>query len=56
MDLFTLIKLIGAVAYLSILFGLISGLKRWRLTFHKACAFCGVIAATIHILLILIYF
>jgi hypothetical protein len=46
---------LGILTYLSLILGIISGLKRWRLKRHKTIAIIAIILATLHASLV-IYF
>ena len=46
---------LGILTYLCVILGIISGLKRWKLKFHKAIAVIAIILATLHAALV-IYF
>jgi len=46
---------LGILTYLSIILGIVSGLKRWRIKAHKTIAVIAIILATLHAVLV-IYF
>lgn len=46
---------LGILTYISVVIGIISGLRRWKLKIHKTIALIAVILATLHAALV-IYF
>jgi len=56
MDLHSLLKPMGMLAYLLFFATFLFGLKRWNFKVHKRLAVAAIIAATIHALLVIIYF
>jgi len=46
---------LGILTYLSLILGIISGLKRWKIKHHKTIAIIAIIFATLHASLV-IYF
>lgn len=51
----SLIIPLGILTYLSVLLGIISGIRRWRLKVHKTIAVIAIILATLHAALV-VYF
>jgi hypothetical protein len=46
---------LGILTYLSVILGIISGLRRWKLKIHKTIALIAIILATLHAALV-VYF
>jgi hypothetical protein len=47
---------LGVLTYLSLILGIISGLKRWKLRAHKAIALTAIIMATLHAMLVIYFY
>ncbi len=47
---------LGILTYLSVILGIISGLKRWKLRAHKAIAIIAIILATLHAALVIYFY
>jgi hypothetical protein len=55
-EIFTnLIIPLGVLTYLSLILGIISGLKRWKIKLHKTIATIAIILATLHASLVLYF-
>lgn len=46
---------LGILTYLSVILGIISGLRKWKLKVHKTIALIAIILATLHAAIV-IYF
>ncbi len=47
---------LGILTYLSLILGIISGIKRWKLKIHKAIATVAIILATLHAALVIYFY
>ncbi|MCB4792277.1 MAG: hypothetical protein LHV68_10385 [Elusimicrobia bacterium] len=54
MQIHTLIKPLGIIAYSLVFITALSGLLRWKLKYHKFLAFSAIILATIHFIIVVI--
>lgn len=56
MDLHSLLKPTGILAFLLFFATFLFGLKRWNFKVHKRLAVAAVITALVHALLVIVYF
>jgi hypothetical protein len=47
---------LGILTYLSVILGIISGLRRWKLKVHKTIALVAIILATLHAALVIYFY
>jgi len=47
---------LGIMTYLSLILGIISGIKRWKLKIHKTIAIITIILATLHASLVIYFY
>ncbi len=47
---------LGIVTYLSLILGIISGVRRWKLKTHKIIAIITIILATLHATLVIYFY
>ena len=47
---------LGITTYLSLVLGIISGIRRWKLKIHKTIAITTIILATLHATLVLFFY
>jgi len=47
---------LGIMTYLSLILGIISGIKRWKLKIHKTIAIITVVLATLHASLVIYFY
>lgn len=47
---------LGIVTYLSLILGIISGVRRWKLKTHKTIAIITIILATLHASLVIYFY
>jgi hypothetical protein len=47
---------LGILTYLSLILGIISGLRRWKLKVHKTIAIITIILATMHATLVIYFY
>ncbi len=47
---------LGILTYLSLILGIISGLRRWKLKAHKTIAIITIILATLHATLVIYFY
>jgi len=47
---------LGIMTYLSLILGIISGIKRWKLKIHKTIAIITVVLATLHAALVIYFY
>ena len=53
MNIYALIKPLGIITYTLVLITLISGLKGWKLKYHKILGITALLLATMHALLVI---
>ena len=47
---------LGIMTYLSLILGIISGIRRWKLKVHKTIAIITIILATLHASLVIYFY
>ena len=53
MNIYTLIEPLGITTYILLVLTITSGLRRWKLKYHKIFAFSAITAATCHVVLVI---
>lgn len=51
-----LIVPLGITTYLSLILGIISGLRRWKIKVHKTIAAIAIVLATLHASLVIYFY
>lgn len=55
MEIYTLIKPLGIITYVLLIFAALSGILRWKLKNHKLLAILALLLASIHAVIVIFY-